>query len=119
MRIYSLVVLFVVFLMSLFSFECKNNLITYSSKCCNSFEIICDDNQFQVVELFESDYEKIISKLNLETVNKFVVDDRLIIEGYTNKIKNYIVLDGRKINVQISLSADKCLIGSPLIKNSF
>ena len=119
MRIYSLIVLFVVFLLSLFSLEYKNNLISCSSEFLNDFEILCDDNEFQVIELCESDYEQIISNLKLEIVNKSVIEDRLIIEGYTNKIKNHIVLNGRKINIQISLSEDKCLIGSPLIKNSF
>ena len=55
----------------------------------------------------------------MEVNSTYEVSDRLIIEGYTHRLKNYIVIDGRKTNIQMSICEDVILIGSPLINQSF
>ena len=64
-------------------------------------------------------YFALVDKLNLQNCNKFFIEDRYIIEGYSSHINNYIVMNNRKINIQISVSNGVCLIGSPVIKKSF
>lgn len=65
------------------------------------------------------DYVNVIEKLNL-SISKFKnVSGRLIIEGYSDKISNHVVIDNKKVNVQMSISDGKIILGSPLISGSF
>ena len=82
--------------------------------------IICEnDNGYQLLKCDERFYKNVLKKLNVVIVNKYYIDDRIIIEGYTHKFKKYIISNGMKINVQLSIFDNHCLIGYPLIKNSF
>lgn len=77
------------------------------------------NENFQVLELDANSLNKLSNFLNLEIVNENEISDRLIIEGYSNKLKDYIVINGRKVNVQLSISDDKIIMGYPLINGSF
>ena len=55
----------------------------------------------------------------MNVLSKTVLEDRVIIEGYTNKIKSYFVLNNLKVNIQISIFNGEAIVGSPLIDNSF
>jgi hypothetical protein len=68
---------------------------------------------------FDCDYTEILDAFNVCVVNQFYINDRLIIEGYSNDITDYVVINNQKINMQISVSDDMCILGVPLIKNSF
>lgn len=77
------------------------------------------DNNCQMYVIKSEDYVSIIEKLNL-SISKFKsVSDRLIIEGYSDKISNHVVIDNKKVNVQMSISDGKIILGSPLISGSF
>ncbi len=64
-------------------------------------------------------YNDILDKLDVEITNKFDVSDRLIIEGYSSRFTDYILVDSYRVNIQMSICEDYILLGSPLIKNSF
>ena len=64
-------------------------------------------------------YEGLLYKLQCQVVDKKYVSDRLVIEGYSGLIQDYVVINGNKVNVQISISDDVVLLGCPLIKSSF
>lgn len=86
------------------------------------------DCDYEVVEYYENgglfvkiqcdNIEEFLSNIGVETVSRKLIAGREIIEGYCSSLDNYIINNGRKINLQISLS-DEVLIGYPLIKNSF
>ena len=64
-------------------------------------------------------YNELIEKLNVEIVNENIIADRLVIEGYVSSIDNHIVLKGRKVNIQMSITDDNIVLGIPLISGSF
>lgn len=61
----------------------------------------------------------LLSSLDVEIVSKNKVEDRIIIEGYSPKINNGILVNGFKINLQLSISDNVVIVGSPLIYGSF
>ena len=65
------------------------------------------------------DYIDIINALEIEVVVKKEISNRLVVEGYTRNINNYVCIDDYKINIQMSITKDTLIIGSPLIYNSF
>ena len=77
------------------------------------------NDNYQTLELDASSLNKLTSFLNLEVVNKNEISDRVIIEGYSNKLKDYVVINGRKVNIQLSIFDNKIIMGYPLINGSF
>lgn len=103
----------------LLSFFC----ITMYSKDCfiiktieNYDYSIIGIDQYQISNI---DYQELIKNLNVEVVQENVVSDRLIIEGYVSSIDDYVVLNGRKVNIQLSVFDNNIILGVPLIKESF
>lgn len=116
-RIVSLSIIFImVLLLYFFNFTNLNLMLKVQGFYVNNF--VYNDN-FQVLELDANSLNKLSNFLNLEVVNKNEISDRLIIEGYSNKLKDYIVINGRKVNVQLSISDGKIIMGYPLINGSF
>ena len=95
------------------------NLIVYAESITENMIVLCNEKDEQLISILEEDLGCFIDKLNLQNCNKFFIEDRYIIEGYSSHINNYIVMNNRKINIQISVSDGVCLIGSPVIKKSF
>ena len=77
------------------------------------------NDNYQTLELDASSLNKLTSFLNLEVVNKNEISDRVIIEGYSNKLKDYVVVNNMKVNIQMSIDDEKILLGYPLIDASF
>lgn len=98
-----------------------NNSISSEILALGYDEVNIDrSNDCEIIEIVDKiDYRRIINELNIEISNIDEVSDRIIIEGYTNKVNNYILINNKKINIQMSVSSDKIIIGSPLIYNSF
>ena len=96
--------------------SCLSNIVL---RLCKNCEIIEDNLGSQIVKIDGCEYEQIIDELNLEIYSEKYIEDRLIIEGYSNRISNYISNNNLKINVQIAVSDSCVIIGCPLIKNSF
>lgn len=93
----------------------QNNYVGFEKKLSDNCVRLSDS----AYEIIDGDYLKTLDDLNICIVNKFCIDDRLIIEGYSNLIKDYVVINNQKVNVQISIADDIVLLGVPLIKNSF
>lgn len=99
----------------------------YSSP--NAFEILkakgieaeeFDYTSENEILIFDIKYlDKIIDCLNLEIYLKTNISDRIIIEGYSNKLNDFVVVNNLKVNVQMSIFDDEIILGYPLIDTSF
>lgn len=106
---------FVIFLISLLILS-EDRVFKNVVTCADIKYDILDSNH---IKISHDDVEKFLKKMDVEIVSKFEVSDRLIIEGYTTIIADYIVIDNCKINIQISITDDAVIVGSPLINGSF
>lgn len=102
-------------------FYCSNinNLIEYVYKASVSAEVLVDKFNEKLIKIDVDKLDDFIDGLYLQNYNEFILEDRIIIEGYSNKIIPNIISSNKKINIQISIFDGYCLVGSPLIKNSF
>ena len=72
------------------------------------------------VEFFSEDNAKIfIDSLNAKYVFCEFGEDFSCKYYYTDKIQNYVILNGNKINLHLSYSKDVYTVGSPIIFGSF
>lgn len=116
-RMVSLILVFaIVLLLYFFNFTNLNLMLKVQGFDVENFKY--NDN-YQTLELDASSLNKLTSFLNLEVVNKNEISDRVIIEGYSNKLKDYVVINGRKVNIQLSIFDNKIIMGYPLINGSF
>ena len=112
-------VIIIVAMVVLYTVSGGNNLIVYAKSITENMIVLSNEKDEQLISICEENLDDFISKLNIQNCNKFFIEDRCIIEGYSSYINNYIVMNNQKINIQISVSDGVCLIGSPVIKNSF
>lgn len=113
-------ILVLLFLSILYCVNAQNITLYSIAKSCDENVELCDDEgDFQVVEISNEKIDQLISDINLQIINRFEIEDRIIIEGYTDVLKDYTLINNIKINIQISIGEDFCLVGYPLIKNSF
>jgi len=119
LRYFAVVVLVCLFIFSIVGIGDSMSLISYLNSDCENIEIVDCDEFCQVIKIDKENSSVLLSNLCVEEINKFYIEDRLIVEGYTNKLKKYVVVDGMKMNIQVSISDNVCLVGYPLIKNSF
>lgn len=112
--------LFVVFVMSfLYCFTSSNLMFGSLSRGVDCIEILSDLDNEKLLKINGCLVDDFVEFLDLQNYSEFIIEDRVVIEGYSNKLNNYIVTNNKKINIQISVSQDCCLVGYPLIKNSF
>jgi hypothetical protein len=69
--------------------------------------------------MYDVDLYDIIDAFNVDVSDIFEVEDRVIVEGYSNMFPYYVVKNNTKSNIQISYTDDVCLVGYPLIEGSF
>ena len=113
-------VVFALFLMVCLCFGYqKDTLVLYAKNVDDEVEIIDSFNDYELIKINREKLEKFINRLSLNIISKNTISDSLIIEGYTAKLNNYVVSNNTKINVQISIVDNVCLVGYPLIKKSF
>jgi len=67
----------------------------------------------------KNDLNQVLKKLNAKVVKKEVFDDLFVVYGFSPKLKNYILMESQKVNVQIALNKNKITVGTPLILGSF
>ena len=77
------------------------------------------NSENEILVLDKKYLDNIIDVLNLEVYLKREISDRLIIEGYSNKLKDYVVVNNMKVHIQMSIDNEKILLGYPLIDASF
>ena len=79
-----------------------------------------DYNSKNEILIFNNSYlDKIIDSLILEIYFSKEISDRVIIEGYSNKLSDYVIVNNLKINIQIAIDDEKIILGYPLIDGSF
>lgn len=113
-----LAVLIVILLMIVY---CNNSNKLYSAMASAGvdYEVLYISDSSSIVSVNKSDLGDVLQKLSICICREFLCGDSFIIEGYSNCINDYIVIDGMKINIQISIRGNDVLIGSPLIEKSF
>lgn len=116
-RIISLLVIVVVLVLAFFRF--KSDLLVVFDQLNIEYSLCDFGDECVVISIEGVDYNYIIDALDLEIVNKKEIADRLVVEGYSSKIHDYITINNRKINIQLSIVEDMLFVGNPLIYNSF
>ncbi len=59
------------------------------------------------------------NRLNLVVVKEESVLEIKTLYGYTPKIKNFILIDGQKVNIQMALNKNIISVGTPIILGSY
>jgi hypothetical protein len=72
-----------------------------------------------VMEKTSVDVVALVKKLQLKHTFSQQSQDFSCIYGYTDMIRNYVVVDGQKINVQIAVTPTQVHVGSPLLLGSY
>ena len=86
-------VFFVVIIAALYCFGINNMLVVYAKKNLNSVIVLSDKKGEELISIAEENLDVFLSKLNLQNCNKFYIEDRLVIEGYSSKFNNYILIN--------------------------
>jgi hypothetical protein len=73
----------------------------------------------QSVFMGDKNKDFVIRKLNLNLVQESNCGSVKEVLGYTHKFKNYVLINGQKVNVQISESDVGIMVGYPLILQGF
>ena len=109
----SLLFVIVVALLTYFSYEKEysNQVINFTKRHNTVYS--------DVLKMDDGLVDDFIREFDVNVLSKTVLEDRVIIEGYTKKIKSYFVLNNLKVNIQISIFNGEAIVGSPLIDNSF
>lgn len=113
-RYLTCVAMFFIGILSVFGSE--KDLIFYAKNCGEITLINYDEN---LVLNVDGDYTEFIKIMGVVVDKKFELEDRIIVEGYTPKLNDFVIVDNKKINIQLSINNDGFIVGYPLIKNSF
>ena len=115
-RFWALIVIFVILVFA-FCIECKASQVLGVNSKINAQ--IVNANEHEILEFNIEDYDKIIDDLGLEIHSCKQVSGRKIIEGYSGKLKDFVVINGMRVNVQMSITDEKIIFGYPLISGAF
>ncbi|MGN1213051.1 MAG: hypothetical protein ACI4TZ_03310 [Christensenellales bacterium] len=67
--------------------------------------------------------DDVLKQINDYISKNVLYDEKLdgtqIIYGYDNTLKNFVMVDGQKVNFQVAINSDYVVIGYPLILGSF
>jgi len=91
-------------------FNTKGDVITYT----NNGKVV---GECVTLRVPKHKLNSICDKLGLIITDKYVVEDILIIEGSSARIK--YAIEGRLANVQISAKENEIIIGTPIIYGSY
>lgn len=88
--------------------------------CVSNLNVVdyIKDDESECVYLKNS-YNEIVNCLNFEVVDEVDFGDRIIVEGYTSRLTEYVGSNFNKVNIQLSITDEIVIVGYPLIKNSF
>lgn len=115
-KYFAIILLFSLVVLSYFNVKNLANVVNTNNISIDNIE----NNSSSNIMFFKIDeLDNIINSLGLEIHSKNYVSDRLIIEGYSQKLSNYVVVNNLKTNIQISVDGEKIIVGYPLIKDSF
>lgn len=108
-------IIFIIFLTILIFLSNERSFEKYVYSINVSGEFLNDSTY----KIFSENGDEILDKIDINILSKRCLDGRVIIEGYTSKIVGYKVINNCKVNLQISVSNDCVILGSPLITGSF
>ena len=115
-----IVFVLVISMMGLLFFVKGNNPLFGFKNMNINYEILSSNNDGFLVSFNRENLSEVLDFLELQNVSKKYISDRLIIEGYSYKVSNYVNVNNLRINIQLSVDEnDKVLCGSPLIYGSF
>ena len=77
----------------------------------NNVELVGETKYFNLESFKQS--------LNLKIISCEEVAGRLVLTGFSSKLRKFNYVNGQRVNVQVSLSTDLVKVGSPLILGSF
>ena len=83
------------------------------------YEIIDFDTSNFTISMSVDEWNVLSNDIVVEEVSRSVICDRDVVEYYSPMIKNYVVVGGRKVNLQVSIFDGECVVGCPLIEKSF
>ena len=99
--------------------NCYYNNYFHVEKVLNNLSFDCEKISSKEYTFAEDNLDDFLDSLNVFIISRMYIEDRMIIEGYSNQINDYVVLNNNRINVQISVANNECIFGVPLIRNSF
>lgn len=67
----------------------------------------------------KNDVDDYLKKLNAKEVYREKVQNVLIVYGYSDSIKRFVVVNDNKVNVEIAFDNKKVTVGSPIILGSY
>ena len=99
----------------------KDNVVLLSAQSFSTYSIDLEDYYNKDLKLNKQQLSltQIEEQLGLKIVSNIELENRKVITAFTQKLRNFIYLNGEKINIQISLSENEIKIGYPLILGSF
>ena len=116
-RIFALVVIFVSILIFYF-YSSPSAYEILKAKNIDALEFSIDSEN-EILIFDKKCLDEIIDSLNLEIYLMKEISDRIIIEGYSNKLNDFIIVNNMKVNIQISVDDERIILGYPLIDTSF
>ena len=118
MYIFKRVVFVVLFLICIASISSTRDVSLYS--ILDDGHIVCEsiDGGINCLEC-DADISELFSVLSVDNIRIIELDDCVIYEGYSNMLDKYRIVDGVKVNIQVSVRDNKTIIGYPLIYGSF
>ena len=67
----------------------------------------------------KSEVENLIKRFNIKVLNKEVLDEILVIDGYSSKFGKSVCTSCGNVNIQIAFNKGTITVGTPLILGSF
>ncbi len=108
-------IIFIIFLSILIILSNERSFENYISILNVDGEFL-NETTYKICGEMDDDF---LNKIDINILSKKCMEDRIIIEGYTDKIVGYKVINNCKVNLQISISDNCVILGSPLITGSF
>lgn len=98
-----------------------NDSVLLSAQSFSTYSLDLEDYYNKDLKLNKQQLSltQIEEQLGLKIVSNIELENRKVITAFTQKLRNFIYLNGEKINIQISLSENEIKIGYPLILGSF
>ena len=115
-KYFAFIIIFTLAILSCFNIKNLSSIINKNKIDIDNFSIKSDN---EIMYFSRDKLEEILKELSIEIHSKKEVSDRTIIEGYTSKISDYIVVNNFKTNIQISYNDVGVIVGTPLIDESF
>lgn len=86
---------------------------------CKEYSVVdCNDNTC-VVEMPYSIWIEWSNNLSFDIIDSEIVSGREVLECYIPTLNNCVNINGAKVNMQVSICGDACIVGFPMIANSF